>query len=384
MYAQPGNWQLLPPDSLKDLSDVAHQISHSGAGSEKPERKKSRTEIGIFPAVGYTLQTGFAAVISGNIVIYQKHHGLTDSTRFPSSIFTSISYSQKKQVILPFQSALFFNKNHMILLSDWKYLRYPSYTYGLGMNTSPEDSSFLNYQYLKFHQSVLFEVMPHVFLGAGYALDFFWKIKEVYPKESASDFEKYGLKESSVSSGITFHLIRDTRDNAINAFRGSFINLIIGPRFTFLGSDANWTSLIFEYRKFLRLPRQSNNILAFWTYNWFTLAGHPPYLNLPNTGWDFPTGRGYIQSRFRSNNMLDAEAEYRIQLSRNGLFGINLYSNLQSFTDINTWKFGNPAPGAGLGLRIKLNKYSRTNISVDYGFGRQGSSGFFVNLGEVF
>ena len=36
------------------------------------------------------------------------------------------------------------------------------------------------------------------------------------------------------------------------------------------------------------------------------------------------------------------------------------------------------------GIRIKLNKYSRTNIAIDYGFGLGGSQGLFVNLGEVF
>jgi hypothetical protein len=82
--------------------------------------------------------------------------------------------------------------------------------------------------------------------------------------------------------------------------------------------------------------------------------------------------------------MVDAEAEYRIQLTRNGLFGMVLFTNFESFTDIDTWNFGSPAPAGGLGLRIKLNKYSRTNISIDYGWGRQGSHGFFVNLGEAF
>jgi len=42
------------------------------------------------------------------------------------------------------------------------------------------------------------------------------------------------------------------------------------------------------------------------------------------------------------------------------------------------------SPGYGAGLRIKLNKFSRTNVAIDYGFGAGGSRGFFVNLGEVF
>jgi len=41
-------------------------------------------------------------------------------------------------------------------------------------------------------------------------------------------------------------------------------------------------------------------------------------------------------------------------------------------------------PGYGLGIRISLNKFSRTNLCLDYGWGSHGSGGFFVNLGEVF
>ena len=82
--------------------------------------------------------------------------------------------------------------------------------------------------------------------------------------------------------------------------------------------------------------------------------------------------------------MLDAETEYRIQLTRDGLFGMVVFANFESFSNINTWVFPSIAPAGGLGLRVKLNKYSRTNIAIDYGWGRQGSQGFFVNLGEVF
>jgi hypothetical protein len=49
-----------------------------------------------------------------------------------------------------------------------------------------------------------------------------------------------------------------------------------------------------------------------------------------------------------------------------------------------TGKYEVISPGAGLGIRIMLNKFSRTNIALDYAWGTMGSSGFFVNLGEVF
>jgi hypothetical protein len=39
---------------------------------------------------------------------------------------------------------------------------------------------------------------------------------------------------------------------------------------------------------------------------------------------------------------------------------------------------------AGAALRIKLNKFTRTNLAIDYAFGADGTKGLFFNLGEVF
>lgn len=386
LSAQHTPWKNIPADSLKDLTDIISQIRKKDTKADMMERQKHHIQIGVFPAIGYTLQTGFAVVVSANAVIYKKHRSPKDSTSLPSTVSASISISQKSQVIVPIQATLYFNNNRTILISDYRYLKYPSYTYGLGMNTSPQDSTLLSYQYFKFHQSILFQVHPHIYIGAGYVLDYFWNVRQVYDQQTPSDFQKYGSTPTSFSSGVTLNFMRDTRDNPINAYKGNYINFILAPRLQFLGSNTNWTSMLLEYRTYIRFPASSPNILALWSYNWLTLGGVPPYLMLPSTGWDktFNTGRGYIQGRFRSNNMLDAEAEYRIQLTRNGLLGMVVFTNFESFSDINTWQFGSPAPAGGLGLRIKLNKYSRTNIAIDYGWGRQGSKGFFVNLGEAF
>jgi hypothetical protein len=82
--------------------------------------------------------------------------------------------------------------------------------------------------------------------------------------------------------------------------------------------------------------------------------------------------------------MIDQEAEYRFVVSHNGLFGGVIFVNAESFSDILTGKYTVISPGGGLGIRIMLNKFSRTNIALDYAWGTQGSQGFFVNLGEVF
>jgi outer membrane protein assembly factor BamA len=200
------------------------------------------------------------------------------------------------------------------------------------------------------------------------------------------EIELYGLDTKSTSSGLIFNILYDNRINSINPWAGAYLNVEYRPNITFLGSDANWQMLQIDARKYVPLPKQSENILAFWSYNWFTFAGDAPYLDLPATAWDVSSnmGRGYIQGRFRSKNLVYVESEYRFKISRNGLLGGVAFINAQSVTDFPTNKFNSVALGAGAGLRIKFNKHSRANVCIDYAFGQGGSQGVFVNLGEVF
>jgi len=95
-------------------------------------------------------------------------------------------------------------------------------------------------------------------------------------------------------------------------------------------------------------------------------------------------GRGYIQGRFRGSNLLYFESEYRFRLSKNGLFGGVVFANIQTVSNYPSNAFDTYFPAFGAGLRIKANKFSNLNISLDYGIGVGGANGFFFNIGEVF
>jgi hypothetical protein len=89
---------------------------------------------------------------------------------------------------------------------------------------------------------------------------------------------------------------------------------------TWLGSDDDWQSVEAEARIY-PMPFGGRSVLALWGLAWLTF-GKPPYLDLPAIGWDYNnrTGRAYAQGRIRSSDMFYAEAEYRITLSRDGLW----------------------------------------------------------------
>ncbi|MDQ6480459.1 hypothetical protein [Dyadobacter sp. LHD-138] len=364
----------------KDLMDVLGQMKRKSKTTQKvKETAPPKILYSMVPAVGYTLSTGVVGLLSANAAFYLSDTATTNI----SSVNTSFNYSQYNQITIPVLANIWTKDNGYNFVVDWRYFKYPQDTYGLGGHSSIANADRIDYSHVRLHQTVLKKVAGAFYLGAGYQLDYRWKIRQGGSNE---DVTSYGLTHKSVSSGLVGTVLYDSRKNSINPEVGLYANARYRTNLTVLGSNTNWQSLVLEFRKYINFPRGSRNTLAFWDFNWLTLAGKPPYLDLPSTSWDPSnnTGRGYIQGRFRSPNMLYFESEYRFALTQNGLIGGVVFGNAQSFSNWPDKKFNKVAPGAGLGIRIKINKTSRTNIAVDYGFGAGGSRGLFVNLGEVF
>ncbi|HCW06192.1 MAG TPA: hypothetical protein DGG95_02380 [Cytophagales bacterium] len=307
-----------------------------------------------------------------------------------SNIYTDIVYTAKRQLIVHIQGNIWTKGNKFNIVNDWRYYAYPQKTYGLGGTSSLDKFANQNFKYLRLYQTVLRTIAPSLYAGIGYGFDYHWDITGTAQNPDGdstviASINSYDHLSKSISSGISGNLLYDNRLNSINASGGSYANIVFRQNFSGLGNNS-WQSLLIDLRHYIPFPKTSENVFAFWSYNWLTLNGDPPYLDLPSTGWDTygNTGEGYIQGRFRSKNLLFLEAEYRFKLMNNGLLGGVVFANAQTVTDWPSNQFKTIAPAVGLGARLKFNKYSRTNIAIDYGIGLGGSSGIFVNLGEVF
>jgi hypothetical protein len=366
-----------------DLIDVYRNVTKKNS---KPRSDTNSVHISGLPAAGYSLQTGFAVVLSAEAAFYIDKHPAPDDK--VSNVLTSLTYSQYSQIIFPVQTSIWTKHNKYNLITDWRYLKYPSTTFGLGGNSNINNGSTIDFNYVKLHQSILKYIAKDFFAGVGYYYDYFWNVRQVnVPQGVITDFQKYGLTNTVTASGIAVRFLYDSRTNQVNPSNGWFGSVVYRPNLTLMGSDANWQSLLIEARKYVHFPAGSKNVLAFWSYNWLTLHGKPPYLLLPSTGWDdfYNTGRGYIQGRYRGRNMVYLESEYRFGITQNGLIGGVVFANAESFSKVLSSKqFDIVAPAGGAGIRIKLNKFSGANLCIDYGFGLQGSKGISVNLGEVF
>ncbi|RFZ90477.1 hypothetical protein D0C36_22090 [Mucilaginibacter conchicola] len=367
----------------KDLYDLIKGIfNKKGTVTNKPTTViGAKPVFSLLPAVGYTLQTKFAVTLAGNVAFR-----LPGNTRI-STITSNSAYTQNKQIIIPLQSNIWTSGDRFNFIGDIKYYKYPQSTFGLGTNSKTANENPMDYTLFRFYETILTRISGNLYAGAGFIFDNHFNISEKgNPDGSVSDYAKYGPQSSTTSSGITLNALFDIRDNSINPSRGFYAAMQYRDNKKFLGSTESWRSLIVDIRKYFRFPESSRNVLALWSYNWLVLNGKPPYLDLPANTWDQynGTGRGYIQGRFRGSKMVYGEAEYRFGLTRNGLLGGVVFGNAESFSAEPGSALQKVQPGYGAGVRIKLNKVSKTNIAIDYGFGSQGSKGIFVTVGEIF
>jgi len=371
--------------SQRDLKDIIRSIFNANHPRtiDDDELKDTRKHFSFVPALGYTLQTGFAGIISGNMAYYNE---IEKNTKL-SSISTNVTYSQYRQIIVPLLADIWTKKNHYNFITDARFISYPSAIYGLGGRTDPNKGVTINFSGFKLHQTVMKSLSDNVYLGIGYYYDHFWNIRaldQVSRGVNRQITRELGTKETA--SGPAIRFLYDTRLNQLNPQQGIYYSVCYRFNMKSLGSDSSSQSLQIDARTYFHFPAQSKNVMAFWTLDWLTASGTPPYLTLPSTGWDdsYNTGRGYIQGRYRGRKMFYFETEYRFGITNNGLLGGVTFLNLENFSSDLSEAYDKLFPGYGVGLRIKLNKYSGANLCVDYGFGQNGSHGFFVNLGEVF
>ena len=365
----------------KDIVDIFKKAGASDSQNDSTKLKGKGPFFSVMPVVGYSLQSGLTGAIVSNTSFY------TDESRDKiSNLILNAYYSLYHQYWFTANSNIYFAKRKIHLFGDIRYYNFPTQTFGTGTESLASESLDIKFSYLRIYQYIFREIRPDLYVGLGYNFDYHYNVKpDSVPGRVLNEMGKYLVTNHSISSGVSLNILYDSRRNAVNPDNGSYAYVQFRPNLTMWGSDNNWQSLMVDLRHYIRLPGSSHNVLAFWNYNNFTLKGNPPYLDIPSVGWDYysNTGRGYVPGRYTGKNFVYLESEYRYRITRNGILGGVVFGNMETFFE-NTSLIHSFIPGGGVGLRIKINKFSNTNLGIDYGFGLEGSRGFFFNLGEVF
>lgn len=349
--------------------------------------------LSILPGISYNPANGVIFGVALSASWFNGPHNKTTNSSFVSSI----SYTTKQQLKLSAQSNVFFKNDSWNFQGDWRLWNYNQETYGLGSNTQDSGAQNMNFQFIRFNENALKSIVGRLFAGIGYSLEYYNNVETVDSSDtpySPNYNNTYNIlhdydTSSYLSSGFVVTSAFDTRDNTVYPFKGVLLQAKYYNYNKFLGSSNNWQKFNLEARLFHNLRSARNPyILAFWFMSDLAISGNAPYMSLPAIGWDKynSTGRGYIQGRFRGSSVMYFEFENRINLSKNGLFGISIFANASTFSNSDTGQrlFDYIDPAGGIGLAIKFDSKARTNINIDYAIGKYNSSGVFLSLGEFF
>ena len=356
----------------------------------------------VIPVIGSSPATGF---LYGAVTQYTFKGKQTEDKY--SSFNVGATYTTNKQLLVNVKNTLLLNHNKFYLNGDWRYYIFSQDNYGLGSDIIPplrDDNGFvlealaqpMNYDYLKFHQKMSFRIADDLYIGGGVHIDGYTNISDKrldLPNNVLTEHykysEKYGFSTNEYYvNGMSLNFVFDSRDNQVNANNGWYgnINYRVNPA---LGKNQSSSSILFtEFKYYIPLSKTNlQHVLAFWTYGQFLTHGDLPYLNLPAVGWDKTSrgGRGYTQGLIRGQNLAYIETEYRFPISCNQLISGAVFANITTASDKDRQVklFDAVQPAFGVGLRILIDKATRTNLVLNQAWGRH-SKAFYLNAGETF
>ncbi len=385
----------------KDIIEVIFGTKKTNKKPENDSLIPRKLYTSILPIPGYNPALGFVigAGISTNFL-----SGTANKTHL-SNILANATITTRNQFNFYARNMIFLKDDEWVLQGDWRWLIFSQPTYGLGINfneapnaTAKEEP--MKFNYVRFYQTLYKKILGPWYAGIGINIDRHYSIVDQLLDTSIANqyltaHYNYSTlnkirQDQYASVGISLNLLYDTRDNSVNPQKGQYAKMTFRINNEIFGSTRSHNTLYYEYRTYWNPTKKlvRPHIIGFWTMGILLMSGKQPYLEMPGIGWDMynRTGRGYIQGRIRGENMWYGETEYRFPISKNGLLGGVGFFNLTTATnEAKQQKLANEfAAGYGFGLRIKMSKKTNTNIAIDYGMGRNGSSGVFVNLLETF
>lgn len=383
-----------------DFSDLLRNVLHP---KKKADTSRQGSGIIVVPNIAANPTIGGQLGIKA---VAGRRLGNDPNTIF-SIAATSASYTTKGIIYFYINHNIFTPGNKWNFQGNLVIAKTVTPDFGLGIGRhftggTPEDSVLtdpthkgyaIHSTYYNLREKVYKNVAKHLFIGAGMSFEIRRNINTGDTVNNATPSSVYnnehGFPQDRYSAnGFLFNLQYITRDNPNRAYRGIYFDAGFRINQTWIGSTKNSVQLTSDFRKYFSLSASSpETVLALWNWGSYLLDGSIPYLELPGTARDgtFRSGRGYTSQYFKGTKFNDTEAELRFPILANKFLSGVAFVNLQTGNDENGTKmFQVFQPGYGGGLRVLFNKTTRTNLCLDYAYGKFGNKGFFLNLNESF
>ncbi|MFT4779413.1 MAG: outer membrane protein assembly factor BamA, partial [Flavobacteriales bacterium] len=263
----------------------------------------AQPQLFVYPTLAYAPETSWEIGFSSLNVYFAKQ----DTTNRLSEISGFTFFTLENQYGLWFDHAIYSDQDRWFFLGRLRFQSFPLFYHGLGA-ISPEDyTARVEANQIVIKERVLRKIQHNLFLGA--ELD--------YQRLSAVDFmlvepnnEAFELPLGNAGSnnlGLGLGLVQDNRHNVLNVRHGFFSELAFLHYNPAWGSTFKFTSVLSDTRVYK--PMGKNNVLAAQLLGQFNVDD-VPFNQLALMGGE-SLMRGYYYGRYRDNNQLAAQVEYR-------------------------------------------------------------------------
>lgn len=362
-------------ESIAQSTDTTAQPADTLSKFERFSQKGEEL-FKVLPAPIYSYSTE-AGQIVGLVKFNLFDLSKTDTVSQPSRISGGITVSTEGFVNM-FVSTIFnWDEDNNILFADLAYKKQPQYIFGVGNDVSFEDPAQITLANFLFNSQYLKRIAGQLYVGPAISVTDYTEIGF-----DTLDFPNYASvpgHQPNTNTGLGVTMIFDNRDNRYNATSGYFgrMGLLHYPEF--IGNDYVFSSFGVDLRTYFN-PWKKHVIAlqATSTITW----GEVPFYSLAMLGGTDKM-RGYYEGSLRDNVLFDSQVEYRLPIWK--MFGMATWIGTGRVAhSVSDLSFDGFWLSYGFGLRLRVDTENNANVRFDWGFGNNGTNGFYINFAEAF
>ena len=356
------------PDSIKKKKSFGRKILDYLNNSNKVDRNKA-FDFSILGGPHYSTDTGLGLGLVGMGIYFQDKQ---DTISPPSDVAVFGDITTKQSYTLGVKGTHIFPYDkgrieYTFAINSFK-ARFWGIGYEMGNN---DDAGVMKRLKISANASFMWEFADNMFFGPALTYDYV-NAHEMDRPELLMGQDRLVW---NIGAGVTF--VYDSRDILTRPTKGVYINIsqLFHPRF--MSNGYAYTTTDFRFDTYGKLWKGA--ILA---------ADIRGTLNFGNPSWGMMAQvgnscsmRGYYGGRCRDKHKTEAQIELRQHIYKR--HGVAVWGGAGTvFDKFSSVRFDRLLPNWGIGYRWEFKKNG--NIRLDYGFGKNGISGFVFNINEAF
>jgi hypothetical protein len=330
----------------------------------------------IYPTLAYTPETRTEFGFVNLFLFYAKN----DKRNRLSEINTFTFYTAEKQYGFWMEHAIYGDKEKWFYLGKGKFQYFPMKYFGVGIKRTDKDYLLVNNSNIQLRERVLRRVVGDFYTGV--EVDFQKVYNVQFGTTNPSNLDYPRGYNGSTNLGVGLGLVYDTRRNVMNVRSGKFAEIAYLNYSPSIGSTYKFQSTQFDLRYF-RQGFHSKQVIGVQAMGFFN-KGQVPFNQMALMGGEMMM-RGYYQGRYRDNNLMAAQAEYRfLPFPFSKRWGATLFASAGTVAPTASTLISSPYKMAGgLGARYLAFKSKDIFLRLDIAFTSEGR-GYYLFFGESF